>query len=138
VAALVVGGDSNVDELGGRVGVAEGNDGNVDIGSLLDGLGIRAGVRDDNQAGLLEGAGDVVSETTGGEAASNGLGPSVGSELENGTLAVGAGADDANIRRVVNGDNDAGRKNNLLPVRTRSTPIRLTIARISHTRSCQC
>jgi hypothetical protein len=116
VATLVVGGDGNVDELGGRVGVAEGDHGDVDVASLLDGLGVGAGVGDDDQAGLLERAGDVVGEGTGGEAAGDGLGASVGGELEDGTLAVGTGGDDADIARVVNGGDDAGGEADLLPI----------------------
>lgn len=54
MATLVVGGDGNVDEFGGRVNVAEGDDGDVDVGSLLDGLGVGAGVGDNDEAGLLE------------------------------------------------------------------------------------
>ena len=116
VATLVVGGDSNVDVLGGGVGVAEGNDGDVDVAGLLDGLGVGARVGHDNQAGLLEGTGDVVGEATGGEATSDGGGAGVGSELEDGTLTVGTGRDDANVGRVLNGDDDTGSEDNLLPV----------------------
>jgi hypothetical protein len=72
------------------------NDGNVDVGSLLDSLGIGARVGDDDQTGLLERAGDVVGEVTGGEATGNGDGTGVGGELEDGTLSVGTGRDDAN------------------------------------------
>jgi hypothetical protein len=115
VATLVVGRDGNIDVLGGRVGVAERNDGDVDVAGLLDGLGVGAGIGDNNQAGLLERAGDVVGEGTGGEAAGNGLGAGVGGELEDSTLAVGTGGDDANIARVVNGGNDTGGEDNLLP-----------------------
>ena len=82
MATLVVGGDGNVDELGGGVGVAEGDDGDVDVGGLLDGLGVGAGVGDDDETGLLEGAGDVVGEVTGGETTGNGGGTGVGCELE--------------------------------------------------------
>lgn len=71
------------------------NDGDVDVGSLLDGLGVGARVGDDDEAGLLERAGDVVGEVTGGEAAGNGDGAGVGGELEDGTLTVGTGRDDA-------------------------------------------
>lgn len=116
VATLVVGGDGNVDVLGGGVGVAEGNDGDVDVAGLLDGLGVGARVGDDNQAGLLERAGDVVGERTGGEAAGNGGGTSVSGELEDGTLTVGTGRDDANVGRVLDGGDDAGGEDNLLPV----------------------
>jgi len=115
VAALVVGGDGNVDELGRRVGIAQGDDGDVDVAGLLDGLGIGARVRDDNQARLLERAGDVVGEGAGGEAAGDGLGARVGGELEDGTLAVGTSRDDANVRGVVDGDDDARGENDLLP-----------------------
>jgi hypothetical protein len=39
----------------------------------------------------------------------------VGGELEDGALAVRAGRDDADIGRVVNGDDDTGGQDNLLP-----------------------
>jgi len=54
VATLVVGRDGNIDELSGRVSVAEGDDRDVDVAGLLDGLGIGAGIGHDNEAGLLE------------------------------------------------------------------------------------
>ena len=47
---------------------------------------VNAGVGDDQQAGLLEGASDLVGEGTGSEAPGNGVGASVGGELEDGTL----------------------------------------------------
>ncbi|CAN8104605.1 unnamed protein product [Discula destructiva] len=116
MTSLVVGGDGDVDELSGGVGVAEGNNRDVDIGSLLDGLGVGTGVGDDDQAGLLEGTGDVVGEGTGGEATGDGLGTGVGGELENGTLAVGAGGDHTDIGGIVDGGDDTGSQNDLLPV----------------------
>lgn len=116
VATLVVGGDGNVDELGGGVSVAERDDGDVDVGSLLDGLGVGAGVGDNDQTGLLERTGDVVGEGTGGEATSDGLGTGVGSELEDGTLSVGTGRDHTDIGGVVDSGDDAGGQDNLLPV----------------------
>lgn len=54
MTTLVVGGDCDVDEVGGGVSVAEGDDWDVDVAGLLDGLGVGAGIGDDNQAGLLE------------------------------------------------------------------------------------
>lgn len=116
VTALVVGGDGNVDVLGGRVGVAEGDDRDVDIGGLLDGLGVGARVGDNDQARLLEGAGDVVGEVTGGETTGNGTSTSVGGELQDGTLTVGTGRDDADVGGVVNGGDDTGGQDNLLPL----------------------
>jgi hypothetical protein len=119
VATLVVGGDGNVDVLGGRVGVGQGNDGDVDIAGLLDSLGVGARVGDDDQAGLLERAGDVVGEATGGEATGNGGSTGVSGELEDGTLTVGTGRDNANVGGVLNGDDDASSENDLLPVKKR-------------------
>ena len=115
MASLVVGGDGNIDVLGGGVRVAKGDDGDVDVGSLLDGLGVGTGVGDDDQAGLLEGAGDVVGEVTGRETASNRLRASVCGELEDRTVAVRAGGDDTDIVRVLDGGDDTGSENDLLP-----------------------
>ena len=115
VAALVVGGDGNVDKVGWRVGVAQSNDGDVDVAGLLDGLGVGAGVRHNNQAGLLERTGDVVGEGTGGKTTGNGLGAGVRGELEDSALAVGTGRDNADIGRVVDSGDNAGSQDNLLP-----------------------
>lgn len=115
VATLVVGGDGNVNELGGRVGVAEGDDGDVDIRGLLDGLGVGAGIGHDDQARLLEGTGDVVGEVTGGEASSDGHSTGVSGELQHGTLTVGTGRDHTDIGRVVDSGDDAGCEDDLLP-----------------------
>jgi hypothetical protein len=139
VTTLVVGGDGNIDVLGGRVGVAERDDGNVDVRGLLDGLGIGTGIGGDDEAGLLERTGDVVGEVTGGETTSDGRGTSVGGELQDGTLTVRTGRDNANVGGVVNGDDDAGSEDDLLPKgASRSDRIRkfrdsqkLRIARIS-------
>lgn len=116
MTTLVVGGDGNVDVLGGGVGVAEGDDGDVDVGSLLDGLGIGARVGDDDQTGLLERAGDVVGEGTRGETTGDGLSTGVGGELQDGTLTVGTSGDNTDVGGVVNGSNDTGGQDNLLPI----------------------
>jgi len=49
---------------------------------------VEAGVGNNDQAGFLEGASDVVGEVTGSEAAGDGLGTGVGSEFENSTVTV--------------------------------------------------
>ena len=115
VLGLVVARNSNINKLGRRVSVAKSNDGDVDVRRLLDGLGISAGVGDDDQSGLLERAGDVVGEVTGGETTSNGGGTSVVGKLQDSTLTVSTGRDGNNIRSVGDGSNDAGSENNLLP-----------------------
>ena len=79
--ALDVAGDGDVHVLSGRVGVAERDYGDVHVTALHDGLVVSAGVRDDQQSGLLEGSLDLVSESTRGESAGNGSGSGVQSEL---------------------------------------------------------
>lgn len=116
VTGLVVDGDGHINELGRGVDVAKGDDGDVDVRSLLDGLDIGPGVGNNDQAGLLERAGDVVGEVTGGEATGNGLGTGVSGELEDGTLSIGTSRDDTDVGRVVDGGDDTGSKDDLLPV----------------------
>lgn len=40
----------------------------------------------------------------------------MGGELEDGTLTVGTGGDDTDVGRVVDGGDDTGGQDNLLPV----------------------
>ena len=54
LAALVVCGDGNIDEVKGRVGVSKGNGGNVHVRALNQGLVVGAGVAHDDEAGLEE------------------------------------------------------------------------------------
>lgn len=115
VTGLVVGWDGNIDELGWGVGIAKGDDWDVDVGSLLDGLGIGAWIGDDDEAWLLEGTGDVVGEVTWGETTGDGLGTGVVGKLQDSALTVWAGRDDTDVSWVVNGCDDAGSEDNLLP-----------------------
>ena len=89
MTTFVVGWDSNIDELSWRVGIAESNDGNVDIGSFLDSLSIGAGIGDNDQAGFLERAGDVIREVTRRETTSDGNGTGMCGKLQDSALAVG-------------------------------------------------
>ena len=89
MTTFVVCRDSDVDEFGGRVGIAESDDGDVDVGCFFDGLSVCAGIGDDDKARLFEGASDVVGEVTGGEASGDGDGSGVCGEFEHGALAVG-------------------------------------------------
>jgi len=115
VLRLVVGGDSDIDVVQGRVGVADGDNGDVDVRSLSNGLVVDTGVGDDDQTGLLERLGDVIGEVTGSESSSDSLSTSVGSELEDGTVTVRTSRDDANIVGVLDGSDDTGGEDELLP-----------------------
>ena len=139
--SLVVGWDGNIDELGGGVSVAKSNNWNVDVGSLLDGLSVGARVSDDDEARLLERSGDVVGEGTRGETTGNGLSTGVSSELEDGTLTIWTSGDSADIGGVVDGSNDSGSKDNLLPkLQTAVLEPNPAHCRLhySHTKSFQC
>ena len=127
MTTLVVGWDGDVDELGGGVSVAEGNDWNVDVGSFLDGLGVGTGIGDDDEAGFLEGASDVVGEVTGGKTTCDGDGTGVRGELQDCTLAIGTGGDDTDVGGVVDGCDDAGSENNLLPVQKNSLDLEICL-----------
>lgn len=141
-AALVVGGDGNINILKGRVAVAEGNHGDVGGSSLTNGLKMRgerkvlqqanmrrseccekkhlvvsARVSDDDETGLHELLGDLVREGTGGVAVGQVLRSSVLSVLEDGAGAERASADDADVSGILNGHDDAGSQSKLLPER---------------------
>lgn len=115
MTTLVVGWDSDVDELSWGVGIAESDDWDVNVGSLLDSLGIGAGIGDDDEAGFLEGASDIVGEVTRGESTGDGDGTGVCGELQDSTLTIRTGGDDTDIGGVVDSCDDAGSKNDLLP-----------------------
>lgn len=112
---LVVGGDGDIDVVEGRVGVADGDNGDVDVGSLTDSLVVNTGVGDDDQTRFLERLGDVVGEVTRGESSSDSLSSGVGSELEDGTVTVRTSRDNANIVGVLDGSDDTGSEDDLLP-----------------------
>lgn len=115
MSCLVVGGDSNIDEFQGSIGVAESDDGDVDVGGFTDSLVVNTGIGDDDETGFLERPCDVVSEGTGGESSGNGLCASVGGVFEDSTVSVGAGRDNANIVGVFDGSDDTSSEDELLP-----------------------
>lgn len=80
-------------------------------------MSVSTGVGNDDQAWLLERASDVVGEVTGREATSNSDSSGMSSELEDSTLAVRTGGNDANISRVVDSCDDAGCENDFLPIK---------------------
>lgn len=113
VTRLVVARDGNVNKLQRGVSVTEGNDGDVDVSGLPDGLVVNSGVGDDDQSGLLERSGDVVGERTGGESSSNGLSTGESGVLQDGSVTVRSGTDDANIVGVLDGSEDSSSEDDL-------------------------
>ena len=76
---------------------------------------VNTGVGDDDDTGLLERAGDVVGEATGGKATSNGLRPSVCGKLEDGAVTVRAGGNYTDVVGVLDSGDDTSSKDKLLP-----------------------
>lgn len=68
MTTFVVGWDRDVDEFGRRIGITESYDGDIDVGGFFNGLRVSAWVRDDNEAGLFERAGDIICEISWGKA----------------------------------------------------------------------
>jgi hypothetical protein len=112
---LVVAGNRNVNELSGGVGVAESNDGDVDVAGLFDGLSIGTRVGDDDETRLLEGSSDVVGEVTRGETTSNGDSPGMSSEFEDSALPIWTSRDNTDVSGVVDGGDDSSSKDDFLP-----------------------
>mmetsp|Transcript_18331 Transcript_18331/g.46924 ORF Transcript_18331/g.46924 Transcript_18331/m.46924 type:complete len:318 (+) Transcript_18331:133-1086(+) len=104
VLAFVVGRDGHVDVLERRVRVAEGDGRDVSVRRLSNGLVVSARVGQEQQARLHELVGDLVGESTGGEAAGNRRRARVLAVLQDRALAVGARRDHAHVRRVLNSD----------------------------------
>jgi len=115
VGALVVAGDGNIDELGGRVDVAEGDHGDVGVASLGDGLMVSPGVGHHQEAGLAERGLDLISEGAGGEATGDGAAAGIPGELEDGPLGVGAAGAHEHVLGILNGGDGASSEQDLLP-----------------------
>jgi hypothetical protein len=79
-------------------------------------LSIGAGVGDDDKAGFLEGASNVVSEITRGETTSDGDGTGVCGKFQDSALTIGTSRDNTDVGWVVNSGDNSGGQDNLLPV----------------------
>ena len=115
VGTAVVAGDRDVELPHRAVGVAEGEDGDVAVRGLGDGLVVRAGVRHNEQARLAEGLLRVIGEHPGGEATGNIGGTGVVRKLQHGALSKEAGGDDHDVFGILNGYHDASCENQLFP-----------------------
>ena len=87
-AGLVVGGDGNINPIEWGVRVAEGNDWDVHVGSLSQGLVVQAGVANDHESGLKESLGELIGESTWDPLATHVVGTGVCGKLKDGTLSV--------------------------------------------------
>lgn len=114
---FVVGGDGNINPVKGGVGVAKGNNGDVHVGSLSEGLMVEAGVAHNNESRLEVLLGVLVSKSTWDPLATHVVGASVCGELEDGSLGVLTGRDNKDILLVLGLDSsdDSSGNHGLLP-----------------------
>lgn len=123
MTAFVVGRNCDVNKFRRRIGVTESDDGNVDVRCFFDGLGVGAGIGDDDEPRFLEGSGNVVGEIPGSEPSGNGDCTRMSRKLENRALTVRASRDDGDIGRVVHGRDDASCQNDFFPFLKRKISI---------------
>jgi len=76
---------------------------------------VDSGVGNNDDSGFLEGLGDVIGEVTGGESTGNGLSTGETSHLEDSSVTVRSSRDDGNVIGVVDGGEDSGSEDELLP-----------------------
>merc|ERR1740129_2560358 len=93
--------------LQGRVGIAKGNNGDIDVAALAYRLGIRPGIGDNKKPRLAELLRDLVRKGPRGESARDTLGASVVGELEHGAHAPRTSGNGYDVLRVLDGDDDA-------------------------------
>lgn len=112
---FVVTWDGNINVLRRRVDVRQGNDWDVDVRRLLDGLRVGSWVGNNNQSWLLERTCDVVGKVTWGESAGDRGSTSVGSKLQRSSLTEGSSGAYNDIGGVWDGGDDSSSQHNLLP-----------------------
>jgi hypothetical protein len=76
---------------------------------------VDSGVGNDDYSGFLEGFGDVIGEVTGGESTGNSLSTGETSHLEDSSVTVRSGRDDGNVIGVLDGGENSGSEDELLP-----------------------
>merc|ERR1719192_1831928 len=103
------------DAVGALVVAGEGDDGDVGVAALSDGLVVGPGVADHQQTWLSEGGLDLVSEGSGGEPSSHWGAVDVPGELEDSPLGIGPAGADVDVLRVLNRGDGTGGEKDLLP-----------------------
>lgn len=115
MSALVVSWDGNVDEAERGIGIADGNDGDVDVGSFTNSLVVDARVGNDDKAGFLERTGDIVGKRTGGETTSDGLCSRMLCKFEYSALTVWTCGDYDDVAGIWDGGDYTSGEDQLFP-----------------------
>merc|ERR1719270_2194177 len=93
---------------------SEGNDGDVGVASLGDGLVVGPGVGDDQETRLAEGGLDLISEGSGSETSSNGAAANIPGKLENSSLGVWPAGAHVHVLGVLHGGDGSSGQQKLL------------------------
>jgi hypothetical protein len=128
----VVAWDDDVDVLQRAVRVAEGNNRDVNVTGLTDGLVINQRIRHENQSWLAEAGLRVIRERTWTEAAVVARGLDELGALDTSALAHVLAANDAYILRVVNGRDHSCGKLNFFPKFLHIKHVRTTGGSLEH------
>lgn len=99
MSGLRVAWNDNIDVLQGRIGVAESDDGDVNVRRFGDGLVIRKWVSHDQKPRFTESCLSLISESTRGETTSNRRSSGVTGEFQDCALAEWARRDGVDLKR---------------------------------------
>jgi len=115
MSALVVTRNADINVLDWTISITQRNNRDVNITSLSDGLVVDRRVGHNNESGLSEAGLAVIGETTWRESAVHRGGADELGALEGGSLADVLGGDDGHVGGVVDGGDDSGGEEDLLP-----------------------
>jgi len=116
-ARLVVGRDGNINPVKRRVRIAKGNDGDVHVGGLSEGLVVKAGIADDHESGLKVLLSVLVSQCAWDPLSTHVVGAGMRGKLEHGSLGENTGGNNKDILLVLllDSSDDSGGNHGLLP-----------------------
>jgi hypothetical protein len=115
MGGFVVAWDADIDVFDWRVGIAKGDNWDVDITSLSDSLVINSWIGNDNQSWFPETGLGVIGETTWGESTVHRGSLNELGAFDGGSLSNIFGGNDANIGGVIDGGDDSSGESDLLP-----------------------
>jgi len=115
MSTLVVARNSNINELGWRVHIAESHDWDVGIRSLSNRLMFSSWVTDEKQPRLTESSLDLIGECSRGIPSSDGAAANISCKLQNSPLSLWSVGNNKHILGVFNSCDSSGSEQKLLP-----------------------